>query len=170
MKPTAIIYTSNTGYTAEYAKLLGNKTGLPVYPLSDTANAPAKDTSIIYLGWLMAGKVQGYQKAAERYSVCAVCGIGMGATGSQLEDVRKANNLPADLPLFTMQGGFDFAKLRGIYKFMMTIMSKTAGKALAGKPDRTPEEDSMLQLLTHGGSFVSEENLTSVLDWYGKEV
>ena len=32
MKPTAIVYTSNTGFTAEYAALLGQATGLPVYP------------------------------------------------------------------------------------------------------------------------------------------
>ena len=30
MEPNAIVYTSNTGYTAQYAKLLGEKTGLPV--------------------------------------------------------------------------------------------------------------------------------------------
>ena len=39
MKPTAIVYTSNTGYTAEYARLLGQGTGLPVYagPTEGTA-------------------------------------------------------------------------------------------------------------------------------------
>ena len=30
MKPNAIVYTSNTGYTRQYAKLLGDKTDLPV--------------------------------------------------------------------------------------------------------------------------------------------
>ena len=37
MKPNAIVYTSNTGYTAEYAYLLGGKTGLPVYALAEAA-------------------------------------------------------------------------------------------------------------------------------------
>ena len=66
---------------------------------------------MIYLGWLMAGKVQGYAKAAKRYRVAAVCGVGMGASGSQLADVRKANSLGDALPLFTLQGGFDMDKL-----------------------------------------------------------
>lgn len=35
MKPNAIVYTSNTGFTEQYARLLGEKTGLPVYPLSE---------------------------------------------------------------------------------------------------------------------------------------
>lgn len=31
----AIVYTSNTGTTAEYAKLIGEKTGLPVYSFEE---------------------------------------------------------------------------------------------------------------------------------------
>ena len=31
----AIVYTSNTGYTAEYARMLGEKTGLPVLTLNE---------------------------------------------------------------------------------------------------------------------------------------
>ena len=166
MKPAAIVYTSNTGYTAEYARLLGQGTGLPVYALSEAAEKLNSGAAIVYLGWLMAGKVQGYGKAAKRYSVCAVCGVGMGATGSQMEDVRKTNALPAGLPLFTLQGGFDMAKLHGIYKFMMTVMAKTMGKRLAAKADRTAEEDRMLELLIHGGSCVREEHLKDVLAWY----
>lgn len=169
MKPNAIVYTSNTGYTEQYAKLLGQKTGLPVYALSETKGKLAQGTHILYLGWLMAGKVQGYPKAAKHFQVEAVCGVGMGATGSQLQEIRKTNNLPVDVPVFTMQGGFDMDRLRGVYKLMMTVMAKTAGKGLADKKDRTPDEDIMLELLTHGGSYVSEENLAAVLEWYGKE-
>ena len=117
----------------------------------------------------MAGKVQGYKKAAKRYNIAAVCGVGMGATGSQLQDVQKANILPPSMPVFTLQGGFDMKRLRGIYKLMMTIMSKTAGKMLSEKKDRTPDEDDMLDLLLNGGNRVSEENLAAVLDWYQKE-
>lgn len=169
MSVSAIVYTSNTGYTAQYARLLGDRTGLAVYPLSEAVKILKPGDSVLYLGWLMAGKVQGYRKAAGRYRVRGVCGVGMGATGSQLQDLRKANRFPGGMPIFTLQGGFDPARLRGVYKLMMTIMTKTAGKALANKKDRTPEEDSMLELLTHGGSCVSEENLADVLAWYDAE-
>ena len=33
MKPNAIVYTSSTGFTRQYAFLLGEQTGLPVYSL-----------------------------------------------------------------------------------------------------------------------------------------
>ena len=170
MRPNAIVYTSNTGYTRQYAVLLGDKTGLPVYSLEEAAQTLAAGNCVIYLGWLMAGKVQGYAKAAKRYRVEAVCGVGMGATGSQLEDVRKTNALSDALPLFTLQGGFDITRLRGIYRLMMTVMSKTVGKTLAEKQDRTADEDAMLDLLVHGGSRVSEENLAAVMEWYRQAV
>lgn len=166
MNANAIVYTSNTGYTAEYATLLGKKTGLPVYSLEETGEKLQAGNCVIYLGWLMAGKVQGYAKAAKRYRIAAVCGVGMGATGSQLADVRKGNKLGDDLPLFTLQGGFDMGKLKGVYKLMMLVMAKTVGKSLASKAERTPEEEQMLALLTQGGSCVSEENLQPVLDWF----
>ena len=167
MNPNAIVYTSNTGYTRQYATLLGEKTGLPVYSLEEAASRLPCGNGVIYLGWLMAGKVQGYAKAAKRYQIAAVCGVGMGATGSQMQDLRKANALPASLAVFTLQGGFDLSRLRGIYRLMMTVMVKTAGKGLAEKQDRTPDEDAMLDLMLHGGSRVSGENLTAVLQWYG---
>ena len=169
MNANSIVYTSNTGYTAEYARLLGEKTGLPVYSLAEAEQKLAAGNCVIYLGWLMAGKVQGYKKAAKRYKVQAVCGVGMGGNGSQLQELRKANAISEKTPLFTLQGGFDIQKLSGIYKLMMTIMVKTAGKGLADKQNRTPEEDDMLDMMLHGGSRVSEEYLTGVLEWYRKE-
>ena len=165
MKPTVILYTSNTGFTAQYAAMLSEQTGLPCFALK-AAGHIQPGTPILYLGWLMAGNVQGYKEAAKKYRVCAVYGVGMGSTDSQIEDVRKANALPADLPVFVLQGGFDMKRLHGVYKLMMTVMKNTVGKSLARKPERTADEGTMLDLLQNGGSRVSPENLSSVLDWY----
>ena len=165
MRPTAIVYTSNTGYTRQYAGLLGEKTGLPVYTLKEAETKLSPGESIVYLGWLMASQVKGLKKAQKRFKICAVCGVCMGRTGSQLAEVRKANALPPEMPVFTMQGGFDMKRLHGVYKMMMTIMGKTMGKKLAQKPDLSPEEREMLRLLNEGGSRVSEENLSGVLAW-----
>ena len=35
MRPTAIVYTSATGFTARYAALLSRQTGLPAYGLRE---------------------------------------------------------------------------------------------------------------------------------------
>lgn len=162
----AIVYTSNTGHTAQYARLLGERTGMPVYSLDEAEKKLAQGSEIIYLGWLMASGVKGYKKAAGRYRVSAVCGVGMGGTGTQLAEVKKANALPDTLPLFTLQGGFDMNKLHGVYKLMMQVMKASLGKQLAQKQDRTADENAMLDMLNNGASYVSPDALTAVLDWY----
>ena len=162
----AIIYTTNTGSTEHYAKLLAQKTGLPAYSLAEAKKQVFAGAEVIYLGWIMASSVKGYAEAAKRYRVRAVCAVGMGQTGTQTDSVRKKSSVPADIPLFTLQGNFDVKKLHGIYRPMMEIMVKTAGKGLAEKSDRTPEEDDMLDMMRCGGERVKEENLSAVLDWY----
>lgn len=162
----AIVYTSNTGYTAQYAKLLGEKIGLPVFSLDAANGQISSGTEILYLGWIMASKIKGYQNAAKQYQIQAVCGVGMGGTGTQMTQVRKRNAIPDDLPVFTLQGGFDITKLHGMHKLMMTMMVKIMGKNLASKNDRSPDEDAMLAMMLHGGSHVCAENLQAVLAWY----
>lgn len=165
----AIIYTTNTGSTERYAKLLSHETGLPAYSLVDAKKKVSSGAEVIYLGWIMASGIKGYADAAKRYNVCAACAVGMGQTGTQTDVVRKKNSIPARIPLFTLQGNFDVKKLHGAYRLMMDIMVKTAGKGLAGKPDRTPEEDDMLDMMLHGGERVRMENLDHVLNWYRKQ-
>ena len=165
----AIIYTTNTGSTERYAKLLAQKTGLPVHSLEEAKKRVLAGAEVIYLGWIMAGSVKGYAEAAKRYRVRVACGVGMGQTGTQKDSVRKKSAIPADIPLFTLQGNFDIKKLQGIYRLMMEIMVKTASKGLAGKTDRTPEEDDMLDMMLHCGERVKEENLSAVLNWYSEQ-
>ena len=162
----AIIYTTNTGSTERYARMLAQETGLSAYSLTEAGKAVLDGAEVIYLGWITAGAVNGYKAAARRYSVRAVCAVGMGRTGTQLDSVRKKAGIPAELPLFTLQGNFNVKKLHGIYRLMMEIMVKAAGKSLAAKKDRTIDEDDMLDMMLHGGERVKAENLRAVLNWY----
>lgn len=85
----AIIYTTNTGSTERYAKLLAQETVLPSFSLAEARKKVHPGAEVIYLGWIMAGAVKGYAAAAKRYQVLAVCGVGMGQTGTQTESVRE---------------------------------------------------------------------------------
>ena len=161
----AIVYTSNTGSTERYAKLLGHETDLPVCSLDEAKKALKSGTEIIYLGWIMASGIQGYADAVRRYKIPMVCAVGMEPAGKQRREVREKNNIPAEVELFTLQGGYLPHKLRGVQKLMMLMITSTAGKALAEKIDRTPEEDDLLELMEQGGSRVSVENLSAPLAW-----
>ncbi len=118
----AIIYTTNTGSTERYAKLLAQKTGLPVYSLAEAKKRVFAGAEVIYLGWIMAGSVKGYAEAAKRYRVRAVCGVGMGQTGTQTDSTRKKSAIPANIPLFTLQGNFDVKKLHSILSHLKGVI------------------------------------------------
>lgn len=162
----AIVYTSNTGTTREYARLLSETITLPYYSFSEVQDKLKKQTEIIYLGWLMAGTIKGYKEAKKNYKICAVCGVGMGRTGTQVEEITKKANISEEIPVFTLQGGFDLKKLTGAYKFAMNTMVKVSGKALQKKENKTEEEEEMLDMILHGANKVSINNLKEVLNWY----
>ena len=162
----AIVFTSNTGHTAAYAALLSKSTGLPVYESKAAGKILSDKAEVIYLGWLMAGKLQGYKAAAKRFSVAAVGAVGMSSVEAQRDDIRRINAVPAATPVFCLQGGFEMEKLHGVYRFMMKVMRGSVGKKLAAKQDRTPEEEESLELLMHGKNCVKEENLKEIITWY----
>ena len=164
MNATAIVYTSGTGYTARYAALLSEKLGLPAHTLADAVRSLPAGTPVIYMGWLMAGSVKDYKKAARCFAIDAVIGVGLGDTGAQDDAARKACKLPADVPVFTLQGGMDLEKLRGPYRFAIKMLTK----GMAAQKNRTPGEDRMLELLQKGGDYVSEKEPAAVLAWAGK--
>ncbi|MBQ7137868.1 MAG: hypothetical protein IJO39_02610 [Clostridia bacterium] len=164
MTATHIVYESNTGFTARYAAMLSRKLNIPAAPLAQALKSLPAGTPVIHMGWLMASSVAGYKKAAKRFAIAAVIGVGLGDTGAQDDAARKACKLPAEVPVFTVQGGMDLVKLRGPYKFAIKLLTK----AMSAKKGRTPGEDRMLALLIKGGDYVSEKELSAVLAWADK--
>ena len=162
MMPTAIVYTSKTGFTRQYALLLGKRLGLPVYSLEDALYGMDQGSPILYLGWIHASVIRDYRKAAKKFSVCAVCGVGLCDTGTLTDQVRKATAIPASIPLFTLQGGFDRSKLKGLDKLMISMLVK----GLSSQEKRSEQDERMLALLQTDGNYVSPDNLKEILDWY----
>ncbi|NLA77108.1 MAG: hypothetical protein GX851_04665 [Clostridiales bacterium] len=165
----AIIYTSESGFTKKYAEILKEKTGLDAYELKDIRSSPVKQgSSVVYLGWLMAGGIKGYKKAAKMFDVRAVCAVGMSAPDMQPPETVKKQNAIGDIPVFYLQGGFDITKLHGMYKFMMNAMAKSVGKKLEEKAEKTEQEKDMLDMMKNGGDRVNADNLTEIIEFIKK--
>lgn len=163
----AIVYTSQTGFTRKYAQLLALETGLMAYELGKVPGKVKKDDPVIYMGWLKAGRLMGFDKAAKQHRIAAVCAVGMGAQrqgGAQARGVQRLYHLDT-VPVFYLQGGYDGTKLRGMNRFMMRCMTMLMAPKLEKKKERTAEEEEMLLLLRHGGDKVDRKNLASVLGW-----
>lgn len=164
-----IVYASNSGFTKKYAILLGEQTGNKVYELKEAiANLP-KNSEIFFMGWMCAGMVKGFAKAAKNYKVLGVCGVGMGTMNDdkQRQDIVTKLHMP-DESVFYLQGGYDINKLHGMNKFMMNMMGKTIVKKYEQKEDKTPEEIQMLDMYKNGGDYVSVENLSKIIAWMKK--
>lgn len=161
----AIVYTSNTGHTEAYAKILGEKTGLPVYDLKSASKNLKKGEDVIYLGWLFANSVKGYKKCAKKFLIRSVCAVGLCDTGTALAEVRKMNKMSSTLPLFTLQGGMDKKKLNRGHLLGIKMLIKGLS---AKNNDLTEDEKRMLYLLTHDKDYVCEENTAEFMSWYNK--
>lgn len=163
---SAIVYTSNSGYTAEYARLLGQATGLPVNDLRQV-HTPQPDEEVIFLGWLMADRVMGWPKANAFFKVRAVCQVGMGPTSAAAAAARKEKLGLADgCAVFALQGGFDLRRLRGPYRLIMEVKCRQIKKQLEEKGALNPAQQLTYDMATKGASAVCPENLQPVIDWY----
>lgn len=161
MRVSAIVYASATGFTARYAALLGEETGLPVYPLEEAAKRLERGAPVLYLGWLCAGSIKGLSRAGRRFAVKAACAVGMSPPDpAYTAKLRRPEKLWRE-PLFYLRGGYAPEKLHGIYRPMMAMMTRMVTRAPAG----TPEEAAMQEAFRLGGDWVSREALNPVLNW-----
>ncbi len=158
----AIVYQTNTGSTRRYAKMLGEKTGLPVHDIKSAKKKLLKNAKIIYLGWVMANNIKGLKEAEKYFDINAVCAVGMDAREAQIKKLREKNRLPYGLPLFLLEGNFNIQKLHGIYKILMSVMISSLKKT----ENRTKEDEQMLAFLLDEKDRVNEDNLEKALTWY----
>ena len=161
MKVSAIIYTSNTGFTRRYAQMLGEALHLPLYRLEEAGRKVSKGAPVLYLGWLCAGGLKGFKKARRRWCVRAVCAVGM-TPKDQFDSAKLAIKLGLDEPLlFYLRGGYAPAQLTGFYKLVMAPLSRAVARA----PAATDAERAMRDAFAHGGDWVSIGSLQPVVDW-----
>ena len=161
-----IVYSSNTGFTEQYAKLLGRALDMPSYKLG---NVPAchKGAEAIYLGWLFAGKIVGYRKCAKKYNISCAVGVGMSPPSPELaEGLRATEKIPAGTPVFYLQGGFDITKLKGPMKLVMKVKCKEIAARLNAKGELTQAERATLEMTQGAASAVDGANLSEIIALY----
>lgn len=158
---TAIVYCSNTGFTARYAGLLARAAGIPAYDLAQRRELPARGSRVIYMGWLCAGRMKGLSSARGRFDVRAVCAVGMARPESiQEEKLRRSNHL-GGLPLFYLRGGYRPDQVKGIYRAMIAPIAAS----ITRRPAQTQEQRETQEALLHGADWVSRDQLGPVEIW-----
>ncbi len=164
-----IVYRSNTGFTREYAEMLGRAEKIKVYSVTEAERSLESGTEIFYMGPLMAGHIEGVDQAVKRYQVRGVCGVGLSPSGRQvLETISRANYVP-NAPIFYLQGGWAPKKVGWLQRRMVGMATRGLRQSLQQKRERTPQEQWQMDLLLRGGSCVAFRNLTPLLEWLKKQ-
>lgn len=157
---TAIVYVTNTGSAKQYAEMLGEKTGYPVFDFANASEIPA-GAEIIFIGWVMAGTIQGLKEARDLFNIKAVCPVGMMKSEKQDAELKAKNAITE--PMFSLLGNFHINNLSGMYKMMMNMMLKMMKSKL--KDNDVPDGQKAVEVLEKGVDCVSEEHLSEILNW-----
>lgn len=72
-----IVYQSHTGFTKEYAQMLGKAEKMKTYTLAEAERQLLSDAQVFYMGPLTAGHIGGLDRSMKRWKIQGVCGVGM---------------------------------------------------------------------------------------------
>ena len=150
---TAIIYNSGTGSCERYARELSRQLHIPCEPLHK--HHVRTDGKVIYVGWVMAGSVVGYAKAAQTLDIAAVVAVGMSpVTPALVAKSREANKIPAGV------------------EFFLLLMDKKIVRGLRAKEAKAPlnaQEQATLNMALNGDGEPASWDCSEVVAWAKKE-
>ena len=164
-KVDAIVYVSNAGHSKEYAEIIAKEAGVEAYELSDAKKTLRKSSAVLFIGWVMGSGIKGYKSAVKSFIVLGVVAVGMTPMGASDAEIKEKNNVPSGQEFFYLQGGFEWDKVGGADKAIMKVVKKKLMKDLGDKADPTDGEKDVIELINEGGSRVSAENASKVIEW-----
>lgn len=149
-----IVYCSNAGHTKEYAQMLAAKLNIEAISLKDYKKS---DEDIIFLGWIFASHVSGYNKLKGRKIKCVI-GVGM-TKPSEKNNEDIITNTQISEKFFYLRGGVDVNRLKGIKKLMLKMVAKSTSN------NEAMGEDSLEVMISESKNFVDEDNLMPIINY-----
>lgn len=166
---TAVIYTSQTGFTKRYAQWIAEAAGADCFELSD---AKKKELSayeaIVFGGWVCAGsisKLSWFKSNMNKWTdkkLIVFCVGGSPADTPDIETAVKKNFTEAELKrvdVFYCPGGFNYEKMSLPSKLMMKMFVK----ALKAKKDKTEVEEEMTKYISASYDISDKRYIEPVL-------
>ncbi|MDO4502606.1 MAG: hypothetical protein Q4D06_05415 [Coriobacteriia bacterium] len=169
-----VVYESNAGHTYQYAQMLADRLEVPALELAQAKRQLPRGSRVVFLGWIFAGSVKGGKKALQLFDVVALVGCGMGANGSQVDDLRRNTPVPDHVPVTTIQGGLELSRLSGPYKLALSMASKALKKAEEQgetADDCASEQDrAMREAFRDPRNHVSQANADLLYAWLQEQL
>ena len=169
-----IIYGSCYGTTKQYAEELAKKTGIEAKSYKDVKNINDYNT-VIYLGGLYAGGVEGMKKTLKNLAytedkkiIIATVGLADPTDKLNVENIRMKmrSQLTPELfekaNIFHLRGGIDYSKLNFMHRSMMSLVCK---KALSvPEEEKTAEIRAMIETYNKQVYFIDFGTLEPILN------
>ena len=134
-----IVYQSHTGFTKEYAQMLGKAEKMKTYTLAEAERQLLSDAQVFYMGPLTAGHIGGLDRSMKRWKIQGVCGVGMSQPGEGTMASLRRSNYVGDAPLFYLQGGWAPKKVGWLKRRMVNMVTRSTRQSLEAKGSaRTP--------------------------------
>lgn len=167
---TAVVYTSQTGFTKRYAQWIAEAAGADCLTLSE---AKKKDMdayeAIVYGGWACAGsisKIEWFKGNIDKWSgkrLIVFCVGGSPIENPEIGKFLKQNFKEDDLKkvsLFYCPGGFDYEKMSPPSKLMMKMFIK----ALKAKKGKTEAEEEMIKMISSSYDISDKKYIEPILE------
>ena len=171
-KDKIILYGSCYGTTKKYAEELSGRLGCEAVSYEKINDINAYQT-IIYMGGLYAGGVQGMKKTLKKLSdisektVCIVTvGLADPTDEKNIEHIRKniktqvSQELFNQAKIFHIRGGIDYSELNYLHKKMMGMVYKKA--VSVPEEERDAEISAMIETYNKQVDFVDFDSLDPI--------
>ena len=169
-----IVYGTQYGSAEKYAKELGKRLGFECKRFEDMRDINAYET-IVYIGSLYAGGVQGMKKTLKKLSnvenkkiVLATVGLADPADKENVEHIRM--NMKTQLSpevfenakIFHLRGAIDYSRLNFLHKKMMGLLCKKA--ATLPEEQKNAEVRAMLETYNKQVDFIDFDSLEPIVE------
>lgn len=171
---TVIIYGSVYGTTKKYADELSRRLGCEAISYEKVGDINAYQT-IIYMGGLYAGGVQGMKKTMKKLNgisgkkICIVTvGLADPTDEKNIEHIRMnikaqvSEELYDKAQIFHLRGGIDYSKLSFLHKKMMGMLYKKLKNI--PEEERDAETSGLIETYNKQVDFVDLDTLTPVME------
>ena len=172
---TAVIYTSQTGFTKRYVEWISEKADADIFDLKD---AQKKDASffnsydaVIYAGWCLAGKVVKsnwfFDKAVSlKGKKLAIVAVGASPNENPEVDAAMAALLTEEqkqyIKVFYCQGGINYDKMKLPFKLAMKMFANSLKKS------KDPKQREQGEFIDHSYDVADIKFIEPVISFLGE--
>ena len=157
----AIVYSSNTGFSKQFAYSLAVKTNIQIFDLKEAKKKLPKGANIIYFSWVNAGKINNIKKIKD-YNVIyyAVCGLS-SYNEEMIKKLKEDNNVSN---IYYLEGGIRYRYLNLFQRFIMNMIRKSLKKK-SKKQELSSDEAILLQKLEYGYESINLDSLDILIKY-----